>query len=94
MRKYLITAFLVLLLVGCGSATESSQTNDEVPAAAENSSGSTPTAVTANNESAPIVNTSVTTGSTPEEASIIREQDHVIGAEEPVVSIIEYGDFQ
>jgi cytoskeletal protein RodZ len=31
---------------------------------------------------------------TPAEASIIRDTDHVLGAAEPLVSIIEYGDFQ
>jgi len=94
MRKYLVTAFLVLLLAGCGSTAGSNQASDEVPAATVEDSGTSPTAETTAGDSATAANTSVTTGSTPEEASVVREQDHVIGSEEPIVTIIEYGDFQ
>jgi hypothetical protein len=31
---------------------------------------------------------------TPDEASVVRASDHVLGATEPLVVIIEYGDFQ
>ncbi len=37
---------------------------------------------------------SFTPAATIDEAAVIRPQDHVIGAEEPIVAIIEYGDFQ
>ena len=36
----------------------------------------------------------ITPATTAAEAAVIREQDHVIGADEPAVAIIEYGDYQ
>jgi hypothetical protein len=36
----------------------------------------------------------LSTGTTPAEAAVVREQDWVKGATEAAVSIIEYGDFQ
>ncbi|MFL7837515.1 MAG: hypothetical protein ACK2T4_09060 [Candidatus Promineifilaceae bacterium] len=93
MRKYLILALLILLLAACGSTTGSSTTTgEEATTAVDNSV--TPTEEKDNNESTQTGSISVITGSTPEEASVVREQDHILGAEEPVVTIIEYGDFQ
>jgi hypothetical protein len=91
MRKYLISGFLILLLAACGTATESDRPSGEettTPVAESTNSSA------ADNNTAQTSNTTVTTGTNPEEASIVRVQDHTIGAEEPVVTIIEYGDFQ
>ena len=94
MRKFLILPLLLLLLVACGSAAESEPTTgEETPAAIQESGSSAEEKPTVDN-SAQTNKASVNTGSTPEEASIVREQDYSKGAEEPTVTIIEYGDFQ
>lgn len=100
MRKLILLPFL-LLLVACGSANA-----PEVTTAPEESGGSEAAVeddTTGDAGSEEIASTdgasqdgksSVATGETPQEASIVREQDYTKGAEDPTVTIIEYGDFQ
>lgn len=95
MKKPLMM-LLMLLLVACGSA--------EPPAVApETPDGpGVPTTVavatTAPNPveivEAEAEVTAVFPATTPEEAAVVRPQDWVLGAAEPTVTIIEYGDFQ
>lgn len=100
MRKLLILP-LLLLLVACGSADAPQDTAPSEDTAANESSAPAETsaddsAVEETDSGEPVQSgkASVVTGTTPEQASIVREQDHVKGAAEPTVSIIEYGDFQ
>lgn len=96
MRRLLLLLLLILLLVACGSAAETGETTntDNDNAAPAETSGTETEEETNDEATAQTGPGAVTTGSNLEEASIIREQDHVKGAEEPTVTIIEYGDFQ
>lgn len=99
MRKHIILSLLLLLLLlaACGSAAEpngATDTESEETTAAVEDSGSTTEEESKDSGSAQTGKTSVATGSNPEEASIVREQDHVKGTDDPTVTIIEYGDFQ
>ncbi len=78
---------LLLLIAACGAASGPEVT--PVPESVDSEETAPQSTVPASSSS-----TTVLTGSTPEEASIIREQDHVKGASDPLVTIIEYGDFQ
>ena len=95
MRKILLFP-LLLLLVACapeGEALSESKLNTE---------SASPTAVTdAPPEGAPSdsaseqpLDNAITIGMNPAEAGVVRERDWTIGAEDPLVTIIEYGDFQ
>jgi hypothetical protein len=95
MRKLLFLP-LMLLLAACGAATAPVETP-----APENGSGDdaaplqeSEQVTSQGSERSAASKASVATGATPEEASIVREQDYVIGASDPTVTIIEYGDFQ
>lgn len=83
MRKLLLLP-LLLLLAACGAT-------------------SSPTAPVAEREDDPVEApadpaandvAAVSTGTTPAEASVVRDQDWIKGAANAAVSIIEYGDFQ
>ncbi len=102
MKKVLLL-FLLLSLAACGSETVTETAVNEpetaaatavkeavdhpspdlVPATGESAS---PTAAPASDE--------ITPATTPAEADIVRSRDYVIGASDPAVTIIEYGDFQ
>ncbi|MFQ5421781.1 MAG: hypothetical protein ACE5EY_15625 [Anaerolineae bacterium] len=92
MKKALLL-FLLLILAACGSNStsetaviEPTATDTAEVAPAETTNETPATAVADTNE--------LTPATTPEEASQIREQDHIVGATDPAVTIIEYGDFQ
>jgi hypothetical protein len=95
MRKLLFLP-LFLLIAACGSATS------PVDTAVPESSGGDEAAVPQESEqeapqsgeSTQDGKGSVATGTTPQEASIVREQDYVKGTDDPKVTIVEYGDFQ
>lgn len=82
---------LLLWLVACGPTTQPTETADSPLAADSNEEETvgTETAVSANEPVAPI-----TPATTLAEASQVRPQDQVVGAANPKVVIIEYGDFQ
>ncbi|MDX1414667.1 MAG: hypothetical protein R3293_10785 [Candidatus Promineifilaceae bacterium] len=95
MRKIWLLPFL-LLLVACASGggvpPESQQVAEpEDPPVAEES----PTEDTAP-ESAPVqaLNNDISIGANAVEAGLIRDRDWTQGAEDPLITIIEYGDFQ
>ncbi len=82
MRRVIWLLFGVLFLAACGAAT---------PSASPNATAVSPTAAPSTaDQAAPTQDLTVTL----EEASIVRERDWVKGATVPVVTIIEYGDFQ
>ncbi len=90
MKKW-IAIFLLLWLVACRPAAQPAETADPPLAAddSEEETVATETAVPANETVAPI-----TPATDLAEASQVRPQDQVIGAANPKVVIIEYGDFQ
>jgi hypothetical protein len=95
MRKFLFLPLLIFL-AACGSATAPVAT----PATENSDAGEATTpqesdqVTPQSGETSAVDKSSVVTGATPEEASVVREQDYVIGASDPKVTIIEYGDFQ
>lgn len=86
MRRIPLLLMSLLLLVACGPAgTPASPPMSEATTAVPPQEG--------NNQPASQVAV-FTPATTPEEAGIVRPQDWVKGASDPVVTIIEYGDFQ
>jgi hypothetical protein len=93
---------LMLVLVACGpsagSDDEQRQETADVPVQATESA--TATAASGEPEGQITPSSTVAADETsigelpPDQVSIVRAQDHVIGAAEPLISIIEYGDFQ
>ena len=94
MRKLLLLPFL-LLLVACGTSGADDAVTDSADEAVAESTG--PTAVSeAVVESAPAEASGdpITIANSPQEAGVVRDRDWTKGAEDPLVTIIEYGDFQ
>lgn len=92
MKKFLALLLLLFLTItACNSAAQPETTVPDVGRVAPppaQPTASEPTSVGA--ESA----VSFSAATTIEAAAVIRPHDHVIGADEPVVAIIEYGDYQ
>lgn len=100
MRKLLLLP-LLLLLAACGSATAPDvitapeNTGSDEAAVEENTSGDAASEeIATGSEASQDGKSSVATGATPQEASIVREQDYTKGTDDPTITIIEYGDFQ
>lgn len=91
MRKALILALLLLLLAACGGAAPDTTT---APEEADAGSNVAPETAAQSGDAATSAKANVNAGTTPEEASIVRPEDHTKGAADPLVTIIEYGDFQ
>jgi uncharacterized protein YcfL len=90
MRKLLLLP-LILLLVACGAPAASVTLDQPAEEDAE------PTAVSeeASESQAEMVSgDSITPAKTAAEAGAIRDRDWTKGAEDPLITIIEYGDFQ
>ncbi len=104
MKRFVLLFAIMLMLAACGStSTETAVSVTEEPTKAE-------TAVSENNsvaEDAPEETAAESAAPSTElaaianfpatnvdEASIVRERDWTIGADDPLVTIIEYGDFQ
>lgn len=85
--KRIVPFFVLLFLAACGAAeldtavTPSATGQPQIGTVTETAD----TAVSA---------TSFTPASSVAEAALLRNHDHTHGAAEPVVTIIEYGDFQ
>ena len=94
MRKILLLPFL-LLLVACGTsgatdpATESS---DE--AAADSSKSAAVSEAVVERAPSELSGDAIAIAKTPQEAGVARDRDSTKGAEAPLITIIEYGDFQ
>ncbi|MCB9446613.1 MAG: hypothetical protein H6669_20465 [Ardenticatenaceae bacterium] len=86
--KRIVTLFVFLflgLLASCGAAQPNTAvtTQDDPASPAASQSGDTAVAAT-----------SFTPAQNVDEAIRLRSDDHTHGAAEPIVTIIEYGDFQ
>jgi hypothetical protein len=91
MRKLLLIPLLFLLLVACG-ASEEAEPAGEAP---EDNSGPADVAESEVENEAPSVSAdSISPAETVAEAGVIRDRDWTKGAEDPLITIIEYGDFQ
>ncbi len=98
MKKLLFFVFLIMLLAACGGGTaELPTTEPQAPAANPTTDEAADSAET---EAEPVAEEPQpeTDASFPAanvaDAAVIRQQDWVKGAEEPIVTIIEYGDYQ
>ncbi|MCA9934337.1 MAG: hypothetical protein H6662_13840 [Ardenticatenaceae bacterium] len=97
--KKLSFLWLILFLAACAqSAPVNNQEVGSEEAAADVANAtavSTPGEVeTAVPATAPTNGDTITPATTAEEAAVIRPEDWVSGAADPLVTIIEYGDFQ
>jgi len=106
-KKLALILMLLVLAVACGPAGTPEATNDAAAVSEATSPepaapAPTETAVTEEAATAVLQPTAEQAAApaeaapevTVEEAAVIREQDWVIGAADPAVTIIEYGDFQ
>jgi hypothetical protein len=95
MRKIWLLPFLFLLVAcasGGGAPSETQQNAEsESPKAAEESVNES---VSMDNAPAETLNNEIAIGENPVTAGVIRDRDWTKGAEDPLVTIIEYGDFQ
>jgi hypothetical protein len=103
MKKFVLLFAIALLLVACGStSTETAvsvpeeperpvtdSTEDEPAVESETETESEP-----GSETTEEVAISGFPATTVAEASIVRDRDWVKGTDDPLVAIIEYGDFQ
>ncbi|MCP4425422.1 MAG: hypothetical protein GY803_13090 [Chloroflexi bacterium] len=97
-------AFALFFLTACGSATNEVTVNvpsigDAEPATVAPVPDDAAAVPTDEGAAAPTVVESLASdafspATAVSEAAVIRSQDHVIGAEDPAVAIIEYGDYQ
>ena len=90
MRKLLLIP-LLFLLVACGAPAESVTLDQPAGEDAE------PTAVSeaaSESQPAPVSADPITPAKTAAEAGAIRDRDWTKGAEDPLITIVEYGDFQ
>ena len=99
MKKTLFFVFLMMLLAACGGGTAVSPTAEsEVPAAKPPTKEAaeavaTETVVEEVEEAENAADASFPAANVAG-AAVVRERDWVKGAEEPIITIIEYGDFQ
>lgn len=91
MKRLLLTLLFALFLAACSgvSVPEVEQNADATAVPPES-----PEQEAETGGDATAVDTSADTATTPEEAGIVRDRDWSLGAEDPLVTIIEYGDFQ
>lgn len=93
--KKILLLLVLLLAVACGGpeapATESTDAEESETAVSTTDTVSEDAAVAQPSSPAPA---DFTPASTPAEAGEVRDFDHVKGATDPAVTIIEYGDYQ
>lgn len=90
MRKLLLIP-LLLLLVACG-APAASVTVDQP--AGEDAESTTVSEAAPESQAEMVSGDPITPAKTAAEAGAIRDRDWTKGAEDPLITIIEYGDFQ
>jgi hypothetical protein len=90
MRKFLLLP-LLLLLVACGASTEPA-TEDQP--AEEDAVPTTVSEAAPESQAETLSADPITPAKTPAEAGVIRDRDWAKGAEDPLITIVEYGDFQ
>jgi len=97
MKKILLLLVLLLAVACGGPEAPVAETTDAEESETAVSTPDTvvedvpPTAMAHTSSSAP---TDFTPASNPAEASEVRDFDHITGATDPAVTIIEYGDYQ
>ena len=91
MRKLLLIPLLLLLLAACGTQ-ETAEPADEAPKDSSETEDVSESAV--ENEISSVSAGPITPAETVAEAGVIRDRDWTKGAEDPLITIIEYGDFQ
>ncbi len=94
----LLVMFLLLLLAACGAAISDTAVTNPIESV-QNENGDTAVAsstetVNSENEDTAVAVTSFTPAQNAAEAAQLRPDDHTQGADEPIITIIEYGDFQ
>lgn len=90
MRKILFIPFL-LLLAACGAAQEIAPTAEIENEDSLQVTSDEPAEVA---ESDSRVNESITISKNPADAGVVRSRDWTKGTDDPLITIIEYGDFQ
>lgn len=95
MKRFVLLVGM-LLLAACGPAAETAPPAAvEEPSAPEVGASAPAMSEPAAPETAVgDAGRTFTPGTTPAEAAVVRPTDWTLGSETPVVSIIEYGDFQ
>ena len=96
--KKILLLLVLLLAVACGGpeapAAESTDAEESETAVSTTDTAAEDTAPEdAANASSPAT-ADFTPASTPAEAGAVRDFDHIKGATDPAVTIIEYGDYQ
>jgi len=104
MKKYVVMTMLAVAVVLAACAPSTTPASPETPT---NASTSSTVAITATEAVEDIGSqadpAAAMTGErsepavpvlTPDQVGVVRPQDHFLGASEPLVTIIEYGDFQ
>ena len=105
MKKFVLLFAIGLLLVACGSTsteTAVSVPEEQTKPVADSTEGElaaeSETETEAESESSSEATDEIAMSGFPattvEEASIVRDRDWVKGTDDPLVAIIEYGDFQ
>jgi hypothetical protein len=94
MRKLLLLP-IILLLVACGaSGAEDTATDSADAAGAESTSPTSMSETVVERAPVEVSGDPITVANSPQEAGVVRDRDWSKGAEDPLVTIIEYGDFQ
>jgi len=102
MNRIALLLILVLALVACGPngapVSTEAPADTAVPAAPTNAATETTvsgeTEIEATAEATEVGSSPAIPALSPDQIGVVRPQDHFLGATNPVVTIIEYGDFQ
>ena len=97
MKRIILLLIIGLLLTACGStATETAVTVPEEPARPETAVPEEESAVETEPDTLSTESNAIPgfPAATVQEASIVRDRDWTKGTDDPLVTIIEYGDFQ
>ena len=94
----LLVMFLLLLLAACGAAVSDTAVISPTESVHSENGDTAVTSpketVNSENGDTAVTATSFTPAQNAAEAAQLRPDDHTEGADEPIITIIEYGDFQ
>ena len=99
MKRIMLLLVIGILFAACSpeTAPESEASIPDAPARAETAVSEEPASELeseSNTQSLAEIEIPNFPATTVQEASVVRERDWKLGAEDPLVTIIEYGDFQ